>query len=86
MAGLEQRKLTKAEWEGIEQPVSRDEKKILRLIINGFHNLDILHNDNLSIIQVLKVDKNDAMENHLYMKYFYERMKKISTLCQVDDR
>ena len=80
MAGLEQRKLTKAEWEGIEQPVSRDEKKILRLIIDGFHNMDILHNDNLSIIQVLKVDKNDAMENHLYMKYFYERMKNIRTL------
>ena len=86
MAGLEQRKLTKAEWEGIEQPVSRDENKILRLIIDGFHNMDILHNDNLSIIQVLKVDKNDAMENHLYMKYFYERMKKISELCEVDEK
>ena len=75
MAGLEQRKLTKAEWEGIEQPVSGEEKKILRLIIDGFHNLDILHNENLSMIQVLKVDKNDAMENHLYMKYFYDQMK-----------
>ena len=34
MAGLEQRKLTKAEWDGIEQPVSIEEKCILQLIID----------------------------------------------------
>ena len=36
---LAQRKLTKAEWEGIEIPVSMDEKKILNMIKNGFQNI-----------------------------------------------
>ena len=29
---LSQRKLTKQEWEGIEVPVSADEKKVLQMI------------------------------------------------------
>ena len=86
MAGLEQRKLTKAEWEGIEQPVSLDEKKILRLIIDGFHNNEIMHNDNLSMIRILKVDNNDAMENALYMKYFHPIMKKFASENDIDER
>ena len=68
MAGLEQRKLTKSEWEGIESPVSNSEKKILSLIIKGFKNTSILTNPNLSLIQTFKVEKTDPMENHLYVK------------------
>ena len=86
MAGLEQRKLTKAEWDGIEQPVSTDEKCILQLIIDGFHNNEILKNNNLSIIQILKVENNDSMENYLYMKYFYNPMKYLVDKFDVDEK
>ncbi len=86
MAGLEQRKLTKAEWDGIEQPVSTDEKCILQLIIDGFHNNEILKNNNLSIIQILKVENNDSMENYLYTKYFYNPMKYLVDKFDVDEK
>jgi hypothetical protein len=38
---LNQRKLTRSEWESIEVPVSFQEKDVLGLIIQGFHNVNI---------------------------------------------
>ena len=38
---LTQRKLTKQEWEGIEVPVSNQEKTILKMISEGFTNVDL---------------------------------------------
>jgi hypothetical protein len=35
---LSQRKLTKQEWEGIEVPVSPQEKLVLKMIREGFTN------------------------------------------------
>ena len=84
MAGLEQRKLTKSEWEGIEAPVSNSEKKILSLIINGFKNTSILTNPNLSLIQTFKVEKTDPMENHLYVKYFKDTIDKLCSTYDID--
>ena len=44
---LAQRKLTKAEWEGIEIPIHNDEQKITRMLKNGFNKTSILVNDTL---------------------------------------
>ena len=38
---LKQRKLTKSEWDGIEISVSKAELEILKLITNGFSNVNI---------------------------------------------
>ena len=46
---LGQNKLTKSEWETIEVPTTDDEKNILRLIINGYHDINIHNNKNLSL-------------------------------------
>ena len=46
---LNQRKLTKEEWNGIEIPVNDREKNILNLITSGFHNVQIKNNHNLSL-------------------------------------
>ena len=43
---LIQRKLTKSEWEGIEVPVSEDEREILKLIKNGYRDINIRYNNN----------------------------------------
>ena len=46
---LNQRKLNKSEWDSIEVPVSEAEKTILKLIINGFSDVNITINNCNSI-------------------------------------
>ena len=77
---LNQRKLTKSEWESIEVPVSDSEKEVLSLICNGFHNVDIKYNNHISLFGYLKIEFSNLMEDYLYYTYFLgkiEEMKKI---------
>ena len=74
---LNQRKLNKSEWETIEVPVSKDETQILKLIVEGFHNVNVKYNKNNSLFSYLKIDYNEAMEDHLFNKYFSDNLKKI---------
>lgn len=69
---LVQRKLTRDEWNSVEVPVSVDEKKIIKLIIDGYHNINLIENYNKSIIQFLKINYSENMENHLYKTYFMD--------------
>jgi len=66
---LQQTKLTKAEWESIEIPSTIEEKIILKLIIKGFHNVNIKENDNLSILLYLKLSNTDIINDYIFMKY-----------------
>ena len=74
---LNQRKLTKSEWESIEVPVSFQEKDVLNLIIQGFHNVNIKYNKHNSLFQFLKIDYNETMEDHLYNKYFAPKINEM---------
>ena len=73
---LSQRKLSKQEWEGIEIPVSPAEKEILNLIRDGFENINIKYNKNNSFLGFAKLEKNDVMEKHIFVKHFQERLRK----------
>lgn len=75
---LAQRKLTKAEWEGIEIPVSMDEKKILNMIKNGFQNISTQYNDTKSLYSCIKTDNNKEMQTYIFEKYFLENIKKLN--------
>ena len=44
---LNQQKLTKTEWDTTEIPISSEEKEILKLIIDGYKDVNILYNKNL---------------------------------------
>ncbi len=74
---LNQRKLTKSEWESIEVPVSFQEKDVLNLIIQGFHNVNIKYNKHNSLFQFLKIEYNETMEDHLYNKYFAPKINEM---------
>jgi len=74
---LNQRKLTKSEWQGIEIPVDENEKYILELIIQGFHDVNIKFNKHKSLIEYLKITKSEIMEDYLYNKYFSDKVKKM---------
>jgi len=74
---LKQRKLNKSEWESIEVPVSTQEIEILKLIIGGYHNVNIRVNNKNSIFTFLKLEYSEKMENYLYNNYLRERGDKI---------
>ena len=78
---LSQTKLTKAEWQSIETPVSDDEKKILVLIQDGYKNINIKYNEQLSLLSTMKMEYNIENEKFLFTKYFEKEIKTICLLC-----
>ena len=76
---LKQRKLNKSEWESIEVPVSPQEIEILKLIIAGYHNVNIKVNNKNSIFTFLKLEYSEKMEDYLYNNYLRERGAKVET-------
>jgi hypothetical protein len=74
---LRQLKLSKAEWDGIEVPVSPSEKRILTLIQQGYHDVSIKHNDTLSLLGFLKVKETDSMQHHLFLNYLVPMVKDV---------
>jgi len=81
---LRQNRLTAEEWDSLEIPVSKDEKKILHLIQNGYENVNISYNDTLSIINYVKIR---AIDLELYHSYFYKKyfQKTIDVLFEAHD-
>ena len=71
---LQQNKLTKAEWESIEIPLTNKEKKILKLIILGFHNVNIKNNETLSILSYLKLSNTELINEYIFMKYLQPQL------------
>jgi hypothetical protein len=67
---LNQSKLSKIEWKSIEVPPSESEKKILQLIIEGYHNVNIRKNDTHSLLSYMKVEYSPEIEFQLYKQYF----------------
>jgi len=74
---LKQTKLTKIEWENTEIPVGEDEKYILKLICDGFHDVSIKTNFNHSLYELIKMNISDEMEAYLYERYFSKIVNKI---------
>ena len=55
---LQQTKLTKEEWDKIEQPIQNNkEKHILKLIQEGYNDINIKHDNYICLTQFLKINK-----------------------------
>ena len=74
---LLQNKLTRKEWETIEEPIVEEEKKILKLLKDGYNNVNIKYNNKQSLFSFIKVDNNDGIEYYLFQKYFEEEINTI---------
>ena len=73
---LTQKKLSKAEWNNIEVPFPEEEKRILKMIIDGFHNIDIQENNTTSLLSIMKLDPTlVGLEVYLYKEYFEQKIK-----------
>ena len=77
---LTQTKLTKAEWQSIETPVSNEEKQILLMIQSGYHDINIRYNDQSSLLSIMKMEYNIENETFLYTKYFEKEIQSMSLL------
>jgi hypothetical protein len=75
---LNQRKLNKSEWESIEVPVTDEEKTILTLICNGYHDVKMKYNKHLSLFGYLKVEYSLLMEDYLFYNYFLEKINQMN--------
>ena len=76
---LRQTKLTRAEWDSIEVPVSEEEHDTLKLIIAGYENPQIKHNKKTSLFSFIKIEFSDETEKFLYDKYFAQMVEKMLT-------
>ena len=63
---FKQTKLTKEEWEQTEIPINPEDKKIVELIKEGYHNVNITKNNTLSLMRYLKIynEKGDKSQNN----------------------
>jgi hypothetical protein len=73
---LGQDKLSKSEWETIEVPTAENEKNILKLIISGYHDVNIHHNKHQSMFSFTKIEQTHETEYMLFKKYFEEQLHK----------
>ena len=73
---LNQYKLSKTEWETIEIPVSSDEKEILNMIIEGFHEPNIKKNKTKTFLSYTKVEKTPEIDYFIFQTYFESSVNK----------
>ena len=76
---LTQKKLTKAEWDSIETPITESEKKIIKVIIDGYDTVNIRYNENQSMLQILHIVSNPEIEQYLFKEYFLKEIEQIVT-------
>ena len=65
-----QNKLTREEWNSIEMKLPDEEIQIIKMIVNGFQNVNIEVMTNYTIIMFLKFDNAENIDNFIYNHYF----------------
>jgi hypothetical protein len=77
---FQQTKLTKAEWDSIEVPLSASDVRILRMITQGYHDVNIKDSPCLTLVMFMKIgaDKSAALDSHLFMHYFQATLQEIT--------
>ena len=64
---LNQVKLTKTEWNSTEIPISTKEMKIVKMIMDGYDNINIRENDNQSIANFIKMATVPGVHDYIYI-------------------
>ena len=73
---LAQGKLSKAEWESIEIPVSQNELTIIDLIHRGYDDVNTKFNNTKSLQSITKISQQDtSVDSYLYEKYFKSQLE-----------
>ena len=83
---LIQVKLTGEEWNGVEIMEPEDEMRILKLIIDGFHDVNMVFSVHQSLISRLKISHTPEMEDHLFDEYFKKRVERVISVGGLHNR
>ena len=76
---LKQNKLSKTEWESIEKTVDVEEKKILKMLIAGYDDVNVRYNETMSLNTYIRFDSSIEMDYFLFKKYFEQPMMQTIT-------
>ena len=84
---LTQRKLSKTEWNNIEISLPEQEKSILKLIIDGYYDVNLKRNNTQSLLGLMKIDPNiTGIHYYLFQENFLSitsnMQNKYTELCQ----
>lgn len=82
---LKQTKLTKSEWDNTEIKVSPQELEVLRVIIDGYNDVNIKINKTPSLISYLKIENNPNISKYLFNKYFRPLIEGYITKNEIPD-
>ena len=82
---LQQRKLTKSEWDSIEKPISSNEKEILKLIIDGYEKVGIKYNKQHTILGYLKMEQTPDLDDYVLSRYLLPQIIKMRETCIIPD-
>ena len=76
---LAQRKLSQEEWESLEVPITGNELRILKMIRDGYNNVNITSNDTQTLLNFIKIEAKDLTPYHhyLYETYFKKHIDKM---------
>ena len=81
---FKQYKLTRKDWEALEVPVSDNEKNILKLVMDGFNDLNIKKNYAISLLSYTKLSVDSYSSDYLnkisiflFYRYFHKTISKI---------
>ena len=78
---LTQTKLVKSEWEALEIPIHKKEKEILKLIRDGYDNIDIRYNLTNSLLSFMKITTNmSQFHMYFYNEYFKKKFQKLQKI------
>ena len=74
MLDLAQGKLSREEWISIEVPLPDDEKHIIKLICDGYHDVNICQNKTLSLLTFLRIPISNGAHAHIYKRYIETKL------------
>lgn len=80
---LQQRKLTKNEWDSIEKPIPANEIEVLKLITDGYDNVNIRYNKNKTLLSFLKIETSEHLETYLFQKYYLPKVVELENKYSV---
>lgn len=71
---LRQRKLTRAEWNSIEKPITQEEQQIVQLIKDGYSNVQLKRNTTCTILLLLKVPNTVEIDIFIFTHYIQNEL------------
>jgi hypothetical protein len=75
---INQIKLSKEEWNNLEVPITKKNKKIINLIYKGFNNVNIYNENIITLLNYLKIKNSDNIDKYIFVTYIEPKLLEIN--------